>query len=183
MRFGLAGKKLALQVGRLGSVKQQALSLETLVPLLRDQPSLVLWFAGLTEDADYEAELRKLIAGSGVSAQVELLGSRTDVPELLAASDLYLMPSTREAHSVAMIEALASGAPVIASDIATFRYAESLPGVTLAGTSDVQAMRTAAKQYLSQERRYERNLSAYDIRTTERLYRENAWGSGAFGLI
>ena len=75
MRFGLAGKKLALQVGRLGSVKQQALSLETLVPLLRDQPSLVLWFAGLTEDADYEAELRKLIAGSGVSAQVELLGS------------------------------------------------------------------------------------------------------------
>jgi glycosyltransferase involved in cell wall biosynthesis len=101
---------------------------------------------GLTEDADYEAKLRKLIADSGLSAQVELLGSRTDVPELLAASDLYLMPSTREVHSVAMIEALASGTPVIASDIATFRYAESLPGVTLAGTSDAQPVRAAAKR-------------------------------------
>lgn len=177
IRLGLAGKKLALQVGRLSSAKQQALSLEALVPLLREQPALRLWFAGLTETAEYEAELRKLIAGYGLSAQVELLGSRTDVPELLAASDLYLMPSTREAHSLAMIEALASGTPVIASDIATFRYAESLPGVTLAGTSDIQAVRAAARQHLSLGRRYERDLSAYDIRTTERLYREHAWGS------
>jgi glycosyltransferase involved in cell wall biosynthesis len=44
VRFGLAGKKLALQVGRLGSVKQQGLSLEALVPLLREQPGLRLWF-------------------------------------------------------------------------------------------------------------------------------------------
>ena len=91
------------------------------------------------------------------------------------------MPSTREAHSVAMIEALASGAPVIASDIATFRYAESLPGVTLSRNQRCAGHAHRREAVFSQERRYERNLSAYDIRTTERLYRENAWGSGEFG--
>jgi L-malate glycosyltransferase len=174
-QLGLDGLKLAIQVGRLTHVKQQVLSFKALLPLLKARPNLRLWFAGLTEDPAYETELRALIADSGLSSQIELLGSRTDVPELLSAADLYLMPSTMEAHSVAMIEALASGSPVIASDIATFLYTQDLPGVTLIGVHDQEAMTAAAGRYLGEDSRYERDLSSYDIQTTERLYREQAW--------
>ena len=41
----------------------------------------------------------------------------------------------------------------------------------------VGRLSSVKQQALSLERRYERDLSAYDIRTTERLYRERAWGS------
>jgi len=176
-KLGLDGKKLAIQVGRLTEVKQQALTLEALIPILKERPELLLWYAGLTEHEEYEARLRQLIIDSGVSSQVTLLGSRTDIPDLLAASDVYFMPSTMEAHSVAMIEALASGSPVVASDIATFLYTKDLPGVTLTGMSDVEAMRAAARGYLASAERYHRDLSPYDIQTTETLYRTQAWGA------
>jgi len=169
--LGLEGHKLVLQVGRLTKVKQQLLSLEAMAPLLKQDPKLLLWFAGLPEEPKYEARLKQAVQESGVSAQVKVLGSRTDVPELLAAADVYLMPSLMEAHSVALIEALASGVPVVASDIATFLYAAKLPGVSLVGPSDGAGLAKAAQSFLAGATRYARDLEAYDIASTERQYR------------
>ncbi len=170
-QFGLGGQRLVLQVGRLTEVKQQMLSLEALIPLLHEDPKLQLWFAGLPEEPEYEVRLREAVQASGLTAQVQILGSRTDVPELLAAADVYLMPSTMEAHSVALIEALASGVPVVASDIATFLYTASLPGVSLVGTSDGAGLVKATQGFLARGTRFERDLGAYDIAATEQQYR------------
>lgn len=66
-----------------------------------------------------------LIAGDGPSAaelralggpELRLLGHRADVPDLLAAADIFVMPSLREGLSYAVLEALASGVPTIVSD-------------------------------------------------------------------
>ena len=46
-----------------------------------------------------------------------LLGYRTDIAELLNASDIFVLPSFREGLSVALMEAMASGMPCIASKI------------------------------------------------------------------
>jgi len=170
-KLGLAGQRLILQVGRLSKVKQQLLSLEAMLPLLRNDPNLQLWFAGLAEVPEYEARLHQAVRDCGVTERVRIMGSRNDVPELLAAADLYLMPSTMEAHSVALIEALASGVPVIASDISTFLYAAELPGVSLVGIKDAEAMGAAAQRFLGEGKRYSRNLDVYDIAETERQYR------------
>ena len=62
------------------------------------------------------AKLSGLINDLGLASHVELLGVRNDVLGLMQKSDIFVMPSRYEGLSIAMIEALACGLPVIASD-------------------------------------------------------------------
>jgi glycosyltransferase involved in cell wall biosynthesis len=62
-------------------------------------------------------ELKRLINEYGLSNRVILLGHRTDVPQLLAASDLFVFPSRYEGMPGALIEACAAGLPVICTDL------------------------------------------------------------------
>jgi glycosyltransferase involved in cell wall biosynthesis len=48
---------------------------------------------------------------------VTLLGVRSDIPEILAASDVFLLSSTREALPLAVLEAMAAGLPVVATNV------------------------------------------------------------------
>ena len=68
--------------------------------------------------------LRVVIAGEGPEhaplaalGGAQLLGARDDIPLLLAAADLYCQPSHREGLGLAIIEAMAAGLPVVASDV------------------------------------------------------------------
>lgn len=64
---------------------------------------------------DLYAELLSLRASSGVEATVHFLGFREDASEVLAQSDIFLLPSTSEGFSISTIEAMATGVPVIAT--------------------------------------------------------------------
>lgn len=168
-KLGLDGSaRLALQVGRIYDTKQQLLSLTALRPLLAAGEAL-LWFAGLTEDSAYEERLRKMTADWGLDHAVRFLGSRDDVPDLLAAADLYLMPSRQEAHSVAILEALASGVPIIASDIPAFTFAREMPSVRICGVEDEPAWITAAREMLAAPRAT-RDIAAFSIQRTAQDY-------------
>ena len=63
------------------------------------------------------AVLEKLAAKHGVSDIVEFLGHRDDVPALLAAADIFVLPSRSEAFPNGAIEAMAAGLPVVASAV------------------------------------------------------------------
>ena len=79
----------------------------------------------------YSGPIKLLIAGKGYLIQdlqreieeadlqtcVELLGERSDVPLLLAASDIYLSGSHYEGQSLAVLEAMDSGLPVVVTDV------------------------------------------------------------------
>jgi L-malate glycosyltransferase len=65
----------------------------------------------------YERDLHALAAELGVADRVRFLGERSDVREVLAATDVLLMPSWREAFGRVAIEAMAMGAPVVATDV------------------------------------------------------------------
>ena len=167
--LGLAeGVTLALQVGRICDVKQQGLTWHVLRPWL-ESGRAILWFAGLTEDPIYESQLRSTVQQWGLGDQVRFLGSRSDVPELLAAADLYFMPSKQEAHSVAMLEALASGIPIIASDIPAFSLARSMPGVRLCRLDERAAYQAAIADMVTCPRAF-RNISQFSIQQTENEY-------------
>jgi glycosyltransferase involved in cell wall biosynthesis len=56
-------------------------------------------------------------AATGVTDKVRFAGSRSDVAEILRSLDLYVMPSLWEGLSLAMLEAMAAGLPVIISDV------------------------------------------------------------------
>ncbi len=65
----------------------------------------------------YLAGLRELVARAGLQDRVSWLGEREDVPELMRALDVLLLPSWEEPFGRALIEAMALGVPVIATNV------------------------------------------------------------------
>lgn len=65
----------------------------------------------------YLDSLQREVAERGLTGRVHFLGERDDVPEVLAAVDLLLVPSWEEPFGRAIIEAMASGVPVVATEI------------------------------------------------------------------
>ncbi|OGL15643.1 MAG: hypothetical protein A3K12_13570 [Candidatus Rokubacteria bacterium RIFCSPLOWO2_12_FULL_71_19] len=80
----------------------------------RDRPGLRLVVVGDgPQRAVLEAEAERL----GLRGAARFLGERADIPELLAAMDVFVHPSESEGHPNAVLEAMASGLPVIAAAI------------------------------------------------------------------
>jgi glycosyltransferase involved in cell wall biosynthesis len=163
--------KIVLQVGRIAPVKQQILSINVLADVLKNE-KVELWFAGLTEDAEYEAKAKLIINEAGLQNKVKFLGSRDDIPVLLSAADLYLMPSAAEAHSIALIEALASGIEAVISDIPTFHAYRDWVGVSSIAVSDLTYFKKICEQKLKCEsKRFSRCLSEFSIENTADAYK------------
>jgi len=160
---------MALQVGRIADIKQQLWTISVLEPLLKSG-YLKLWFAGLTEEKNYEIKIRELINKKNLQGMVEFLGSRSDIPELLAAADVYFMPSRREAQSIAMLEALASGVPIFAADIPAFQFTKKFEGVYLFNTASQEISVDFLKKVISSKDRFLRDLSSYSIEGTSNAY-------------
>lgn len=73
-----------------------------------------LWLAG---DGPERAALEAQARTAGISEQVRFLGRRDDVADLLAACDVFVLPSRREGLGVAALEAMAAGRPIVASAV------------------------------------------------------------------
>jgi glycosyltransferase involved in cell wall biosynthesis len=170
-KFGLSDNdRLFLQVGRIVPIKNQRLSLAALAPLVAVDVRLRLWFVGIPEDRAYVDALELDIDALNLPGRIQNLGTRTDVPSLLAAADVFLMPSEVEAQGIAFLEAMASGPPIIASDIPAFEFARGMDGVALINPNDLDAFRQAAKIAINDTARYQYELGAYDVRTTAQAY-------------
>jgi len=107
----LQGRKGIAMTARFVPIKDHATALRTL-SLLPQQYALVLVGDGPDRQA-VEDEARKL----GVFDRCLFLGSRNDVPQVLRACQLYLQTSKKEGFGIAALEAMASGLPVVASDV------------------------------------------------------------------
>jgi glycosyltransferase involved in cell wall biosynthesis len=98
-------------------------SLDTLVDafarLHDDAPDARLYIAG--REGASTAALRERIGSAGLESSVVLLGQRDDVPDLLCAADVFVLPSRREGMPGSVIEAMALEAPVVASDLPQVR--------------------------------------------------------------
>ena len=128
-----------------GDIRVSRKNLDTVLKALVSVPELHLAVAGKTEGSPYV----HLAASLGLSERVHFLGQRTDVPELMQAADFLVFPSRYEPFGLVIIEAMASGLPVItatstgAADLVT---PES--GIVLSNSDDVEAL-TEALQLLT----------------------------------
>jgi len=96
--------------------KGQRFLLQALAMLRSREPELrmrlVLVGAGSDENA-----LRRLTDSLGLTDCVAFLGARDDVAEVVVASDLFVLPSLNEGLSQALLETMALGIPVVATDV------------------------------------------------------------------
>ena len=105
-------------VGELSEVKGQAEFVRAASIVARQFESPVD-FLIVGEDASEtkqnRAALEALVAAEGLQGRVHLLGRRADVPQILASLDLFVSASRTEAFGLAIVEAMACGAAVIAT--------------------------------------------------------------------
>ena len=114
-RLGVAADQVVVgTVGRLDPVKDQASLVKAFAALRTARPGALLVIVG---DGPCRPELTQLISGLGLESHVLLLGERQDIPELMAAMDLFVLPSIAEGMSNTVLEAMATGLPVVATRI------------------------------------------------------------------
>ena len=127
-RLGIAGTRRVLMgvVAQLSQWKGQDTAIEAL-RLLREQDMdahLLLigsakFLASATrfDNEAYVARLHRLVADGGLEDRVSWLGERDDIPELVRALDVLLLPSHEEPFGRALLEAMALEVPVIATSV------------------------------------------------------------------
>ncbi len=105
-------------IGRLTLQKGQKYLLEAVSKLKDSNHKFVLLIAG---DGILKTELQNYSRELGIYDSVRFLGTRRDVPEILSAIDIFVLPSLWEGLGNALIEAMASGKAIITTDIPPIR--------------------------------------------------------------
>ena len=101
-------------LGRLSEVKNHERLIRSFAKVIKKHPDCVLLIAGQGHLAE---KLKKTAQDNGVDRQVKFLGFRSDVPDVLHCLDLFVFPSLREGLPLSMIEAMATGLPIVAADV------------------------------------------------------------------
>ncbi len=103
--------KKIIMVGRFNPTKDQPTAIKAL-KYLPDDHHLIL-----VGDGNLRKNCENLALNLGVAERVHFLGIRGDIPELLKSSDITLISSHSEGLSISSIECLASGRPLVTSDV------------------------------------------------------------------
>lgn len=103
-------------VGRFTLQKNHKLLLEIFAELLKRRPAAHLLLVG---DGELRPRVEAQALQLGIEDQIIFTGLRSDVNELMAAMDLFLLPSLFEGFPVVAIEAQATGLPLLCSDSIT----------------------------------------------------------------
>jgi glycosyltransferase involved in cell wall biosynthesis len=88
-----------------------------LLAAMRHVPGAELWVVGERLTSDHGADMEPLFAASDLGLRLRRLGYRADVAAVLAAADIFVLPSHFEGLPMSVIEAMLTGLPVVATDI------------------------------------------------------------------
>ena len=130
-----AGGTLLLSVARLAPQKGHAVLLRAFSQLAAGRPELRLALVGTGEG---RMETEALAAELGLFGRVDFLGHREDVPDLLRAADLFVLPSLFEGLPLALLEAMAAGVPAVATRIGGTLEAIGADHPLLCGAGDIE---------------------------------------------
>ncbi len=114
--LGIAGDQLLVGVvGDFLPRKGQDILLKAIPEISREVPNVMFAFAGSVRKEDYFDSLKRDAKSLGIENSILWLGYRDDVPKLLQALDVYVLPSKDEMFPVALLEAMASYRACVAS--------------------------------------------------------------------
>jgi glycosyltransferase involved in cell wall biosynthesis len=145
LRAGLGaaeGSPLVLTAARLDAQKGHPVLFEAAAQV----PEAIFALAG---DGPERPSLEALAARLGIAGRIRFLGYRADVPELLAACDVFALPSLYEGSSLALLEAMAARRPVVSSAIGgTDELIEDGRSGLLVAPGDAAALAAALRRLL-----------------------------------
>ena len=101
-------------VGRLVSQKGYEYLLHAIPEVLRFHPDTFFVFTG---DGPLKAEFQAFVDNAGIADRCRFLGFRQDIPQLLNCFDIFVLPSLWEGLSITLLEAMAAGRAIIATNI------------------------------------------------------------------
>ncbi|HEY0071695.1 MAG TPA: glycosyltransferase [Chloroflexia bacterium] len=164
---------LVVNVARLFSQKTQEYLIKAAPIVMASIPEVRFALVGT---GPREAEIASLIHEEGLDDQVFLAGRRDDVPELLAAADLFALSSIHEGLPVALLETLAAGCPVVSTDVGGVSeiVRHNVTGL-LVPPADPEALAAAIIEMLSDPERA-RSLASNGQELVQREYSMQAWG-------
>ncbi|MEI6668151.1 MAG: GT4 family glycosyltransferase PelF [Acidobacteriota bacterium] len=144
----------AITVGRLDPVKDQATLLRAARLVVAQVPAFQLDIVG---DGPSRPELEALSGALGLNGSVHFLGYRDPVTTALAEADIFVLSSVSEGVSIALLEAMAMGLPVVATDVGGNREVV-VPGETgwLVPASSPESLAAAMMKLLSDASALER---------------------------
>jgi len=141
-RLGVGRAPVVVSVGRLVPQKNHALALQAFATV----PSAALVVVG---DGPLRGELAALADSLEIGERVHFTGTRNDARELIAASDALLLSSEWEGLPLVLLEALASGTPVVATAVRGVReLVRDGETALLAPPGDAQALAAAVSRVL-----------------------------------
>ncbi|MGL6340094.1 MAG: glycosyltransferase family 4 protein [Waterburya sp.] len=108
-----ANSQILLTVARLHPQKGHDYLIPIMPAIIARFPNVQFVWVG---DGEYQADLNHQLQEYQVKDKVSFLGYRQDIPNLLAAADLFLFPSYQEGLPFAVLEAMIYGLPIVASD-------------------------------------------------------------------
>lgn len=139
------GRKVLMHISNFRPVKRVKDVIRVFAKVRAQLPAVLVMVGDGPDRHDAEQEAREL----GVDRDVQFLGKIDNVAPLLAAADLFVLPTNAESFGLSALEALASGTPVIGTNVGglpeVVRNGES--GV-LCGVGDVDGMASAAVELL-----------------------------------
>lgn len=114
-----ADRKLLLCVGMLRPDKGHRHLIDAVSLLIRRGFAVDCLMAGspTAESVGYEAQMKQFAAGLKVEDRVHFLGYREDIPNLMQAADILVLASLKEGQPRVIVQAFASGRPVVAANI------------------------------------------------------------------
>ena len=143
------GRRLVAQVGRLAPQKDHPTFLHAVARIADEMSDVDFLIVG---EGTLRSELERRAAELGIADRVRFLGLRHDVPSLLAGVDVLTLTSRWEGLPNVVIEAMATGAAVVATDVGGCR---ELVGTDeagqLVGVGDVDAVARALRRLLRDE--------------------------------
>lgn len=148
--YGLPNNaKIILMVGELIPRKNYITALKSFAEVIKSKTNVYLLICGKGIQYDY---LRKFVEENYLSSKVFFLGFRDDVNKLYSVSDIFFFPSYQEGLPVSLMEAMASGLPVVCSNIrGNIDLIEDSRGGYIKKPNDIEGFVNALNTLLSNE--------------------------------
>ena len=150
--LALAGGPVVTAVGRLATDKNHDRFLVAAAEILRGEPEARFLLVG---DGPLRSRLEHRATALGIAERVRFTGARADARALIARSDLLLVSSDREGLSVAALEGLAAGTPVVSTPVEGMRALLAGGGGVISGDRTASSLARAALELLADASRRE----------------------------